>query len=112
MSDINYCVEMQMNIEISFEDKEKSEEYFIHGDWKNYFYEYDNLEEIAGHIAYAFNVCPTHWSKERKTDFKFIEGFGEFFREDNTKWINFSDETGNIMVEIIQDLEVEYIDEA
>ena len=79
----------EMEVDVTFEDPEKAEAYFIKGtDWKSYFWIVFDLSELAEHISDGFHHEREQWNKELKTFTKFIEGFGEFIKNDNGTWRN------------------------
>lgn len=69
---------LECEIEVDFSDKEKAQAYFIDGDWKEYFYTFDGLDEFTRHLVYAFNESEEMLRGGR---IKFVEGIGEFIHD-------------------------------
>lgn len=67
---------LQSEIDIVFDNPKKAKEYFIDGEWKESFFKFDELKEVAEHLAYAFYVTPEQYNFDKKRYEKFIEGFG------------------------------------
>jgi hypothetical protein len=101
---------LEAKIEVKFSDESKVEAFFIDGDWKKSFYDLGDMEELASHLVYAFDQTPEEWS-DRGCSSKFIEGFGAFYEVSRGTWIITSKETGDIIIEEIEDLYVSWVDE-
>ena len=82
---MNIRTSFEMEIDVSFLDEESSFKHFIESDWKESFYTFDNLDDVAEHISYAFHIANNEFQKiDGKYAFvKFIEGFGDFIQQDN-----------------------------
>lgn len=76
----NYLATIQIQWEVSFYDPEKAKEFFIESDWKDYFFEFENLDKAAEHLALAFHLYPEQWSKSRNVSYRSPEGFGDFYK--------------------------------
>lgn len=81
--------ELSCNYIISFLEPERAQAYYIDGDWKENFYEVDDLEDLAEHISLGlfnepdnlFERDPKDPSKFRRGFSRFVEGFGRFVRD-------------------------------
>ena len=69
----------EMEIDVQFENPEASEAYFIRGDWKETFYDLDDLEQVAEHLADGFHHESDSWDTEAKAHYRMVEGFGYFY---------------------------------
>ena len=76
-----FRTEFDMQIDVQFVDPEKSKAFFIDGDWKNSFWEFEELNEVAADIAHSFNLEDSQWNPRFKKICKFIEGYGTFVKE-------------------------------
>lgn len=54
-------VTLQTDIRVILHDPEKTEDYFIDGDWKNYFFTFSDLDDLIEHLAYAARYMGTEW---------------------------------------------------
>lgn len=89
---------------IEFHDPEKTEEFFLESSWRESFYAYDSLEELAEGIAQSFE----HEGESYIQGIGFgtiLEGFGQFLRTtDQTCLINPEEawsECGKIVIELV-----------
>ena len=73
---------LECEIEVDFSDKDKAKTYFIDGDWQEYFYAFDGLDEFTRHLVYAFNESEEMLRGGR---IKFVEGVGEFIYDRSKK---------------------------
>ncbi len=75
----------EMEIDIDFLDEKSSFKHFIEGDWKESFYTFEDLNEVAEHISHNFHIANSELKKvnDEYRWVKFIEGFGEFVEQDN-----------------------------
>ncbi len=46
----------EMEIDVNFLNQERSFKHFIEGDWKESFFTFDDLDEVAKHLAYCFHI--------------------------------------------------------
>ena len=75
---------MRINVtqimEVRFSDKQKAYDYFIEGDWKNYFYEEPDLEQLfavfAPQFISVYNNVNDYWDMDKRVIN--IEGFPSF----------------------------------
>jgi len=98
-----------MEIDVNFIDEKKSYNHFIKGDWKESFYDFDDLDEIAEHIACNFHHASSEFRKiEGKHRFvKFIEGFGDFVQQDNGLYRLTEDIDGGGDIDVSYEMELE-----
>lgn len=110
-----YNVEFNMEINVSFEDEDEAENYFCFGDWKNTFWDLDDVEDLARSIAENFHGTPDSWNRKLSVFTRFVEGFGEFVQIESGKW-QLSDEFiqygGQIFVEYEMELEAGFVSKA
>jgi len=99
----------EMEIDVNFMNEEQSLNHFIKGDWKDSFYTFNDLDELAEHISYAFHITSDEFRKRdgKHIFVKFIEGFGDFIRQENGSYelSEEPDEGGKIIVNYEMTLE-------
>lgn len=102
-----YRTEFEMQIDVVFEHPDRAEDFFVKGDWKNTFYTLDSLEEVAEFLANAFNRSPEVWNPDYKSFTRFVEGFGQFVRQNDGsfKTAYEMDDPGFIAVSFHEELE-------
>lgn len=49
-----FNIELQANIKVTFSDPKKAQAYFIDGEWNEYFFDFDSLQELAEFIGSNF----------------------------------------------------------
>ena len=97
---MTYEVDLKATIKVQFSDPVKAKYVFLESDWKDCFFDYRDMTEVAEHVAWMFQT--------RGTDC--IEGFGAFKREKD--YYVSSDETfGSIYIQTVNELDAEYTDE-
>ena len=75
----------EYQIDVNFIDKEKAESFFLESDWKDCFYEFNDLDEAAEHVAMNFHNDSGQY--EGGDLIKYIEGFGSFlFHREENEW--------------------------
>lgn len=108
MSKINkrFNVELKVEFEISFSDIVKAEEFFIDGDWRDTFYDYDDLEDLVDSLGLDFYTSRTTVSTDGNyKKIRFVEGYGDFIYDPSIgEWECSDDDFGVIS---IQDMELE-----
>lgn len=76
---------IQTEMSVVFHHPEKTESYFIDGDWKNYFYSLDDLDELAETIALGARCSGVNLHKDSETsNYEWvidIEGFPLFYKK-------------------------------
>lgn len=82
---MRFEVDLEMQVHIDFDDISKSDSFFIEGDWKESFWKVDELRDLAEIIAYAFSTDSPHYMSKYGKFGVFLEGFGDFFREDYSR---------------------------
>ncbi len=96
-----FNVELKAEHNVSFSNPEKAQAFFIDGKWKDVFYDFVDLEELAGFIALSYLQHG-----------KSFEGFSDFQRTKSPMIVeNKCEEYGIISIEVDMDLEVDYITE-
>jgi hypothetical protein len=79
-------ITIQTEVSVLFHHPEKTESYFIDGDWGNYFYRLDDLDELAEHIALNARWNGVNLHKDSETaSYEWvidIEGCPLFYRKD------------------------------
>lgn len=108
-----FCASFEMELDITFSDPKKAEEFFIHGDWKDSFWTVDDLEELTESLAMAFHVQPEDYSKEHGGFVRSVEGFGIFVldKDNSRRWVSSSIEGIEIVAEYEQELYVSHVQE-
>ncbi|WP_321532296.1 hypothetical protein [uncultured Desulfuromonas sp.] len=108
-----YCASFEMEIDVTFSDPKKAEEFFIHGDWKDSFWTIDDLEELTESLAMAFHVQPEDYSKEHCGFVRSVEGFGIFVldKDNSRRWVSSSIEGIEIVAEYEEELYVSHVKE-
>ena len=97
---------------VEFSDDQLAKELFIDSDWKETFYSFCDLQDVAGHISWGFQAAPAEWSGKYKSNFKFIEGFGDFFRNGYSD-VYVCEYEGGLSISCTQilDLELDFVEE-
>ncbi len=98
---MTFEVDLKATVKVQFSDEAKVKEFFIEGDWKECFFEFSDLTEIAEHLAFVV---------QKFGSFN-IEGFGDFVRESNYYVSHQPNEYGSIYIELSEGLEVDYTTE-
>ncbi len=89
----SYETSFEMQIRIHFHVPDKVKQLFIDSDWKNHFWTFDDLQELAEHISrqihYETEILiktgdDRKWAKD-------LEGFGQFIRDQGTYTLVCSD---------------------
>ncbi|MBD1559523.1 hypothetical protein HC752_21505 [Vibrio sp. S9_S30] len=73
----------EFQIDVNFIEKDKAEAMFIESDWKDVFYTFIDLDEVAEHLALNFHQYDEKWEKGEY--WKHIEGFGSYKYNSDTK---------------------------
>lgn len=94
---------MELEIDVYFSEPEKATDFFTNSDWKNYFFKYEKLSEVAQHIAEVFERTPELW-KENKFA-KHLEGFGYFISNSDGTWS--TEQSGFGLIQIGYEMELE-----
>ena len=76
-----YRTDFEMQIDVEFVEPEKAKAFFIDGDWKESFWSFDDLDEVAESISRLFFYEVEHWNREQKAFVRFLEGYGYFVRQ-------------------------------
>lgn len=92
-------VEISSEIDVQFSDEPKAEEFFIKGDWKETFFTFNDLDDIAQHLAYGFQE-EVGFFMTRDVN---VEGFGCFKQKDKV-WTSEYEEFGAIHIRVETDL--------
>jgi hypothetical protein len=109
----NFKCSLEAIVMVRFSDPDKAKAVFIDSDWKESFYAFHDLKDVAEHLSYAIMNNTDGWSLDKKRFFRFIEGFGEFYREgDVYKGGCLDGDAGEIFIEQEQGLEVTQVEEA
>ncbi|MBL0523181.1 hypothetical protein JD523_20195 [Aeromonas enteropelogenes] len=99
-------VELIAQISVEFADPDKSHAYFVDGDWKETFWDVDDLDDLARDIGHNF-MNATAGGMTRKV---YLEGFGDLISNGNGQWISCQEATeeyGQITVQVTRQLEVD-----
>lgn len=73
-----YNVDFEMQYRVEIENSEAVKAYFIDGDWKESFWELDDIEDFCRSLTTAFDRHPEYFDKELGGSSRFVEGFGLF----------------------------------
>lgn len=73
-----YKCNIEQEVQVKFKDPEKAKEVYLGDDWKSVFFDFDDLDAVAEHLAYVVDENSGHWNRETKRTEQFIEGFGAF----------------------------------
>lgn len=121
-----YNILFEQDLKVIIEDVAVTEEYFIKGDWRKYFYDLDSIEDLVRDLAANFLRARLEWGQftaenekrgdsgtSRTRNYKFIEGYGIFLKdtEDKNLWVNTDPRTGGLSVRIASDLEITHVAE-
>lgn len=108
-----YDVDLNAKYHVKFPDAEKTISYFIDGKWKETFYTFSDLSELASHLIMGFHhESPAH-DFINKQNYKFIEGFNHFNYDEKTDtWISTDEVSGIvIIISLEEELDIEYCQE-
>lgn len=85
---MKYKTTLESEVVVEYSDPELAEEFFIRGDWRNVFFQFDDLTELTEFISLAvFNEREHFFVENRDTDEEFcgwvkdIEGFAPFMQQ-------------------------------
>lgn len=110
-----FNVEMKSEFDIEFVEPEKSKAYFVDGDWSDYFYPADTLEELVEVMStmLAKELESPSWDSEKSRAYLNIEGFPILVaNEDRTVFETVDDdEFGKIRISNIGLLDTEWVNE-
>ncbi|HAS6055306.1 TPA: hypothetical protein I7122_21475 [Vibrio vulnificus] len=67
----------EFQIDVNFVDREKAEQFFLESDWKEYFFDFNDLDDAAEHLARNFHMSDARY--EEGKEWKHIEGFGSYY---------------------------------
>lgn len=71
----------EMAIDVQFDNPDAAEEYFIRGEWRNVFYRFDSLKELAEHLAFAFHEENDQWDGKAQALCRVMEGYGRYLKQ-------------------------------
>ena len=98
-------VTMEAELSVSFSNPEKAKSFFIDGDFRKYFYEISDMEELVKYIAVAFHHSHEYFDKAKNAFARSPEGFGFYVKKENNyyeaDWVEF----GKISIRYEQELE-------
>lgn len=108
-----FDADFEMQIKVEIENPDAITAYFIKGDWKEYFWDIDDLEEFVSSFAHAFQATPEYLRDG--LFLKDIEGFGVYSREPGEKAFQLSAEgileIGSAIKVTVDDLDVTFVTE-
>lgn len=102
---------------VDFEDEKKAESFFLEGDWKESFYEFEDLEELVEHLLLNFFNADEKWDTDEGKRYKNVEGMGTYYLFSDTKEWKLIPKEGNelpcgqITLKEIDSLGCEYVNE-
>lgn len=95
---MEYKVELKTEISVEFENEGLVESFFFDSDWKESFYDFDDLTELVGFIAF-------NWNQHSQ-----IEGFAEFERIGHQMFVSDGLESyGKIIVKVSESTYVDSV---
>ncbi|EJC6874005.1 hypothetical protein MX838_004349 [Vibrio parahaemolyticus] len=72
----------EYQIDVNFLDIDKARSFFLKSDWKDCFYTFNFIEDVAKHLADNFHNYNAVLEKGK--EWRHIEGFGSYYREPKT----------------------------
>ncbi|MGR5368424.1 hypothetical protein [Photobacterium damselae] len=96
----------ELQIDVDFKDKIKAEQFFIEGTWKDHFYVFNDLDDAAEHLSLNFHKYSDSW--EDGGSWKYIEGFGSFLYNKDTKSWHLTSKDGEVGDFECGDIEIKY----
>lgn len=108
-----YDVDLVAKYIVTIPDEQRVTDFYIDGSWGETFYNYTDIEDLIRHVVYAFNREDDKCKRNiigKYINYKWIEGFPEFIQEGD-QWISHTEETGKIIIELYEELDVEHITE-
>ena len=108
-----YDVDLSAKYSVEFPDEKLVKSYFIDGDWKNTFYTFSDLSDLAEHVTMNFHHEDSKFDHDKKLFYKFIEGFYPFYSKNNIgDWVSTDEESGAvIIISEVDELDIDYCTE-
>lgn len=109
-------VTLETEVVVGYSNPEKAHQYFIEGDWKNTFFDLDDLEDLTEFLALAVFQHPEGFRLVqfgvKGNEYRFVkemEGFATFIKDENgaNSWVSEHDVYGAITVHL-EELEVSF----
>lgn len=91
--DIFEMLNNQQNYKIVFSDENKVKKYFIEGGWSRVYFKYQDLTEMRNHMVLLMNRAFAY-----KQNIFTIEGFGDFYRQEDGSWNAEGNKYGKISI--------------
>jgi len=111
----SFEVELKTELKVTFEDPIKAFNYFITGDWSDYFWRLEDLSEVASTLSLHFSTEAPYWNREENWDERSAEGWGCFKKVTESKWETYNEkyieECGKIIIEEVSELYEEFVTE-
>jgi hypothetical protein len=108
-----YEADFEMQIQVEIENPEAVTAYFIDGNWREVFWDIDDLEDFVSSFAHAFQATPEYLRDG--LFLKEVEGFGIYSRKPGEKGYQLSAdgvlEIGSAIGVTVDDLEVAFVTE-
>jgi len=106
-----YDVDLTAKYHVTFPDEQKVIDYFINGDWKNSFYTFSDLKELAESITMGFYHEDSKFDHDKGEFYKWLEGYPLFYSETNAGVWTSKEDGVVIQVEEIDELDIDYCTE-
>ena len=104
---------LEIIIDVDFKEPDKAESIFIDSDWKDTFFRFFDLEDIADHLSLNFHKAEIFLIDGKRL--KMVDGFGSFIYDHNKdEWslgVGGNIECGEVIIKYSQNLHVSYVEE-
>lgn len=103
-----FKVEMGLEYKIVFTDTKKANNYFIEeSGWRECFFDFDDLQDLAEHISFAFHKTPLYCIFGGDGPRVEVEGFMPFIRKTYDSFESSYEDYGSIIIVVEQELDAE-----
>ncbi len=108
------CI-LQTEVSVDFSNPERVMKEITKSNWRDTFFDIDDIGGVAEHLSYAFLDSEEHWDSTKKAHFRFLEGFGYFHCQPDGSYQNEVDAVirciGVITIRTDDELEIASCDE-
>lgn len=114
---MRFKTDVKKEVLVEFITPEKTLNFLLNSDWKDVFFTFEDLKEIAGYLAYhvvsfesSFGEVDVDGEYQYRR-YYYLEGLPVFIRDSNSNLYKMVDEEiGEIHVYVDEDYEVDYIE--
>jgi len=103
----SFDITMLAELQIKFSEPLLAKAYFIDGEWRETFWDIDNMHQLAKNIANAVQDYPAYYDKGYESFVKSPEGFGVYVRQTDGSYKATWKDFGDIIVTTVSELNAE-----